>query len=133
MGSCPSRRCRPPRGNRLRPTPGAPRAHRAGDLFLVVAAGCDDDDTGTIDCGREVGRHAVDRGEPVLRARAFDLDAAARADIRKPRVVDVVQPQFMTGNPQRGSEVDAADPGADDGDRHATSPATRERSARCVG
>ena len=67
----------------------------------------------------KIGRRALDRGK----ASGFHIDAAMRADLGKPRVVEIVQPQPMPGQAQLGHEIDAADPRADDRDRaHAITP-----------
>ena len=69
---------------------------------------------------REVGRRILDRGE----AAGFHIDTAMRADLREPRVVQIVQPQPMAGQSQLGNEIDAADAGTDDRNRrHAITPA----------
>ena len=47
-----------------------------------------------IDRGGKIGRRTLDRGEA---RRAFDIDAAVRADLGKPRVVEIVQPQPVPG------------------------------------
>ena len=70
---------------------------------------------------RSVVAHS-DRGK----AAGFHIDAAMRADLGKPRVVEIVQPQPMPGQAQLGHEIDAADARADDRDRaHAITPAWR--------
>ena len=61
----------------------------------------------------------LDRGK----ASGFHIDAAMRADLGKPRVVEIVQPQPVPGQAQLGHEIDAADARADDRDRaHAITP-----------
>ena len=67
----------------------------------------------------KIGRRALDRGK----AAGFHIDAAMRADLGKPRVVEIVQPQPVPGQTQLGHEINAADPGTDDRDRaHAITP-----------
>ncbi len=67
----------------------------------------------------------LDRGEPA--GLAFHVEPAMRADIGKPRIVDVVQPQPVSGHSQLGDKIDAADARTDDrnGFAHAIAPAWR--------
>ena len=55
---------------------------------------------------------------------AFDIHAAPRAYLGKPRVINIVQSQSVAGDPQLGDKIHAADTGTDDGNRraHAIAP-----------
>ena len=88
------------------------RREHGRNSLLRVAAGDDSDDISAIDGGGEIGRHALDRGEPA--ARAIDIDAAARADLGEAAVDEIVQTQFAAERAEFGGEIDAADAGADD-------------------
>jgi hypothetical protein len=79
---------------------------------LRIAAGHDNDDIGAVYSRLQIACGALDSGEPGL--LALDIDAAEGSDIGKPRIVDVVQPQFVPSDPQFGCEVDSAYAGADD-------------------
>lgn len=59
-------------------------------------------------------------------AAGFHINTAMRANVGKPRVVEIMQPQPMPRQTQLGNQVDAADAGADDCDGcHAITPACR--------
>ena len=97
-------------------------ASDARHRLLRIAAGRHDDDVRPIDRRRELGRGAFHRGE----ATRFHIHTATCADLGKPCVVEIVQPQPMPGEAQFGNQIDAADAGADDRDRaHAITPACR--------
>ena len=67
----------------------------------------------------------LDRSEPA--GLTFHVQTTMRADICKPRVVEIVQSQFVPGDTQLGDKVNAADARTDDryGFAHAITPVCR--------
>ena len=73
------------------------RCQRSRHSHLRIAAGHDDDEIGTVDGRSQIACCALDGGEPG--ALTLDIDAAEGSDVGKPRIVDVVQPQLVPGDP----------------------------------
>ena len=91
------------------------RCQRSCHCRLRITAGHHDDEIGTVDGRSQIACCALDGGEPG--PLALDIDAAKGSDVGKPRIVDVVEPQFVTGDPQLSGEVNSTDTGAYDRER----------------
>ena len=88
---------------------------RSRHCRLRIAAGHHNDEIGAVDGRLEIACRALDSSEAGL--LALDIDAAKGSDVGKPRVVDVVQPQFEPGDAELRRQINAANSGADDRDR----------------
>jgi hypothetical protein len=53
----------------------------------------------------------LDGGEPAT--LAFKIHPAARSDLREPRIVNIVEPQFEPGDAQFGEEIETTDSRSD--------------------
>jgi hypothetical protein len=91
------------------------RCQRSRHCRLRITAGHHDDEIGTVDGRSRIARCALDGSEPG--PLALDIDAAEGSDVREPRIVDVVQPHLVPGDPELSGEVNSANSGADDCDR----------------
>ena len=78
---------------------------------MEVTAGDDNDDVGAVHRRRELGRHELERREPL--GQAFDVEPPTLACLGDARLVAIVQAEAIAKQPQVGHESDAAQTRAD--------------------